>query len=161
MQCFVTGLVQGSNSPIVAMYEESTQVPADAHTAPVGGQVPVLLRGIDHQYIQAAFPYSWLLDTWRNDYGTVVDAEAQRRIELVYPAAMQSASALLRQNDIMSYGTDVANWPSDQQAKNTEMLRGTSYITSVNAAAATIKASAPNNPCDDTLWPASIPPISL
>jgi hypothetical protein len=160
MQVFVKTLVQNGDSPIVALYEEGVTLPSGAHSTSPDGTVPIYMRGIDQQYINAG-PPMMLLQNWRDQFNSVVDSEATRRINDVFPAQMQASASLLRQNDIISYGSDVTTWPPDQQDKNTEIQRGTDYITAVNAAAATVKTNAPVNPCDDQYWPAPITPISL
>jgi hypothetical protein len=160
MKVFVKTLVQNGDSPVVAIYDENASLPASAHTSSPDGTVPILMQGIDQQYISAG-PPMMLLQNWRDQFDVVVDNEANRRINVAFPAEMQASASLLRQNDIISYGSDVTNWPPDQQNKNTEIQRGTDYITAVNAAAATVKTNAPVNPCDDQYWPAPITPISL
>jgi hypothetical protein len=159
MQVFVTMLVQNGDSPLLAVYDEGVSLPPNAHSTSPDGTVPIYMRGIDQQYIGG--PPMVLLQNWRNQFNDVVDSEATRRINVAFPSTMQASASLLRQNNIISYGSDVANWPADQQTKNTEIQRGTDYITAVNAAADTVKTSAPNNPCDDQFWPAPIAPISL
>jgi hypothetical protein len=160
MQVFVRTIVQNGDSPIIALYEEGVALPADAHKTSPDGTIPVYMRGIDQQYINAG-PPMMLLQNWRDQLNTVVDSEATRRINDVFPSTMQASASLLRQNDILSYGSDVTTWPPDQQDKNTEIQRGTDYITAVNSAADTVKTNAPTNPCDDQYWPAPITPISL
>jgi hypothetical protein len=98
---------------------------------------------------------------WYSDYSTVVNAEATMRINVAFPATMQSSAALLRQNLFMTDGMDPTAWPPDDQNKNNEIQRGTDYITAVNAAATTIIANAPANPCDPALWPTPIDPIQI
>jgi hypothetical protein len=152
MQIIVRSLAPNTDVPILSTYDDDVVV--DMTTQPQGA---FSVRGIPSKYVQGRT----LTQDWYNDYSTVVNAEAAIRIDVAFPASMQSSAALLRQNLFITDGMDPSTWPPDDQAKNAEIQRGTDYITAVNAAATAIIASAPSNPCDDSLWPTPITPINL
>lgn len=156
MQVLVRSLTNGQDVPVLSVYDDNAPE-IDMATQPTGA---FFLRGIDPKYVTGSGPMI-LHKEWRNDFTTVVNAEAGIRINECFPASMQSSAALVRQNYIMTYGSDISAWPPDAVTKNQEIQRGTDYITSVNAAATAIISSAPDNPCDDSLWPTPITPISL
>ena len=155
MQVIVRSLPSGQDVPVLSVYDDGTVI--DMSTQPSGS---FFVRGIPSKYVTGTGPMI-LSANWRNDYTTVVNAEGAKRINDVFPTSMQMQASLQRQEMILSYGSDATAWPPDAQTKNQEIQRGTDYITTVNAAATSIIANAPDNPCDDSLWPTPIPPIQL
>ncbi len=155
MQVVVRSLPTDTDVPVLSVYDDDRTL--DMTTQPQGA---FCVRGLSSKYITGSIPITLSKD-WRNDYTSVVNAEAAIRINDVFPASMQSSAALVRQSLIMSDGPDPSSWPQSDQDRNAEIQRGIDFITTVNAAAASIITNAPNNPCDPALWPTPIAPIQL
>jgi len=101
-----------------------------------------------------------LMTGWRTDYVPIVNGEASRRIELVFPAFKQRNATAAIQEWITTYGTTVTTWPAQCQAFKTEADRGWTYIQAVRDVANAF-TSLPVDPTDDALWPPAISPITL
>jgi hypothetical protein len=99
-----------------------------------------------------------LASTWRNDWGPVVNAEANRRIELVFPDYKQRNHTARVQDSITKYGADTSIWPQGEKDFKAESDRGWRYVSDVRAAANSFTAM-PVDPTADSIWPPTITPI--
>jgi hypothetical protein len=106
-------------------------------------------------------PVGFVLATdWRMDYMPIINGEAGRRIDLVFPDYKQRNATAAVQDWITTYGTNVAIWPAQAQAFKTESDRGWTYVQDIRDVANAF-TSLPTDPTNDSLWPPDIPPVSL
>lgn len=102
-----------------------------------------------------------LASSWRTDNsGNLANAEAARRINLVFPDyAQRNASADLT-DSIIKYGPDPATWPSDARDRKQLADQGWSYINSVRQQSNALGQTVQSDITSDTHWPTIIPRIS-
>jgi hypothetical protein len=134
---------------------------------PVTANLPIEFAGLDCTSLIVADNLilndrdnfrSVLVATWRDDYKPVVNAEAARRINLVFPEYKQRNFTAHYQDNITSYGADATVWPPAEQTFKTEYDRGWQYIGDVRAASNAWSAM-PTDPTADAIWPPTITPI--
>lgn len=99
-----------------------------------------------------------LVPQWRDDYKPVINAEANRRINLVFPDYKQRNYTARVQDDITKYGADPVAWPPPEQAFKLESDRGWRYVADIRAAS-NAWTSMPTDPTADSIWPPTITPI--
>lgn len=99
-----------------------------------------------------------LTATWRDNYLPVINAEAFRRIQLVFPQYKQMNYNALYNDYQSQYGTDTTAWPPDTQEFLAEYHRGWQYVADVRSVANSV-AAMPADPTADELWPPVITPI--
>lgn len=100
-----------------------------------------------------------LVPNWRNEYRYVLNNEAFRRIQLVFPEFKQRNYTAKYQDNITQYGTDTSTWPSEQQTFKAEYDRGWKYVSDVRTASNAWTAM-PADPTADSIWPTQISPIA-
>jgi hypothetical protein len=100
-----------------------------------------------------------LIATWRDDYKPVVNAEANRRINLVFPDYKQRNYTARYQDNITSYGADATAWPQPERDFKVEYDRGWKYVADVRGAS-NAWAAMPTDPTADEIWPPTISPIA-
>jgi hypothetical protein len=156
MQVYVvTAQISASqNTPIIATYEDTTTVAAG--TYPSGTR----FWFVDAKYISMDRGMA-LLPAWRDELDGVINGEANFRITAVFPPFTQQNAAIITQTYMMQYGNQIDNWPIDAQNQQKEIDRGWTYVNDVRKTSNDLQNTGPLNPCDDNLWPATIPPISL
>ena len=149
-------LVEGIDNPVrvVAVYGNGMVLTIDSQ-----GSGYTLLRLADNLIIRdPAKLVAVLAPTWRDDYKPVINAEANRRIELVFPSYKQSNYTAQVQNDITKYGTDTTQWPIGEQNFKIEADRGWKYVSDIRTAS-NAWASMPPDPTADSIWPPTITPV--
>lgn len=99
-----------------------------------------------------------LISTWRDDYKPVINWEANRRINLVFPEYKQRNYTAHYQDNITKYGADATSWPAQEQTFKAEYDRGWQYVSDVRAASNAWTAM-PVDPTADPIWPPTISPI--
>ena len=99
-----------------------------------------------------------LKSTWRTDYGPVINAEANRRIELAFPDYKQRNYTARVQDMITTYGADASIWPQAERDFKAEADRGWQYVADVRTASNAWTAM-PVDPTADSIWPPAITPI--
>jgi hypothetical protein len=78
-------LVQAERVSVIAAYSDSSEVPFDFH-----GNKYVLLTVADNLIVKDPdLPIQYLAPNWREDYKTVINAEASRRINQAFPLFKQ------------------------------------------------------------------------
>jgi hypothetical protein len=104
-----------------------------------------------------------LVSTFRNDMAIMVNAEATRRILLVFSEQMQRNSNADINRSTTLYGASPAAWPADAQARKTEGDRGWNYVGAVRQASDALSTQTSlNDPTDDSHWPTAIsPPVYI
>jgi hypothetical protein len=139
---------------VVAAYRNDTVVDWSWH----GSQCTVLTLADDKIKSPAEGEMvSTLISTWRDDYKTVINGEANRRITIAFPIYKQNNyNATYNQNQ-SQHGTDTATWPD--QAFVAEYNRGWKYVGDVRTASNAFTAM-PVDPTDDSIWPPAITPIA-
>jgi hypothetical protein len=100
-----------------------------------------------------------LISTWRDDYKPVVNAEAARRINLVFPEYKQRNYTAKYQDYITTYGADTTAWPQEALDFKVEYDRGWQYVSDVRTASNAWTAM-PTDPTADSIWPPTITPIA-
>jgi hypothetical protein len=135
---------------------------------PVTANLPIEFAGVDCTSLILADNLilndrdnyrSVLVATWRDDYKPVVNAEASRRINLVFPEYKQRNHTARVQDDITKYGADPAAWPQQEQDFKVESDRGWQYVADVRTASNAWTAM-PTDPTADSIWPPTITPIA-
>ena len=150
-------LAEDASNPVrvFAAYPNSVMYPIDFH-----GAQCTLLTVADSLIANDKITFTnSLVPTWRDDYKPVVNAEASRRIELVFPDFKQRNHTARVQEDITRYGPDTAAWPQQEQDFKVESDRGWKYVADIRAASNAWTAM-PVDPTADSIWPPSITPIA-
>ncbi len=104
-----------------------------------------------------------LIPSFRNDMQLIVNAEANRRILLVFSEEQQRNSNADINRSTTLYGATTSAWPSDAQSRLTESNRGWSYVNLVRQASVALGTNLSLvDPTDDSHWPTRItPPIYI
>src|SRR5262245_19576791 len=100
-----------------------------------------------------------LAANWRSNAATIVNAEAYRRIQLVFPGYSQSNANQDQLNSMRKYGHDTSSWPQDAKDRYTAADTGWNYVSAVREASDALAAGMPLDPTDDSHWPTPIPPV--
>lgn len=150
-------LIEDAQNPVRvrASYGNGMVLAVDLH-----GTECTLLRVADNLIVQDRDNFrSILIPTWRDDYKPVVNGEANRRIELVFPDYKQRNHTARVQDDITKYGADATTWPQQEKDFKVESDRGWQYVADVRAASNAWSAM-PTDPTADAIWPPAISPIA-
>jgi hypothetical protein len=170
MQVFVkrndlTATTAPNPFPIVALYSDLPTVPYSAHgdaaevtalyvPSTVVERVTITLPSSD-----VSFTVTALAPAWRDNAAAVVNAEANRRIEDVFPDYKQRNSTAAYQQATQAYGSDPSTWPTEAKAFKTEYDRGWTYVNAVRERTTTLIATMPPDPTADGYWPTRIAPV--
>lgn len=149
-------LIEDAQNPVRvrASYGNGMALPID-----FAGADCTLLSIVDNLIQEDRANYrSILVSTWRDDYKPVVNAEANRRINLVFPEYKQRNYTAHYQDNITSYGADATAWPQPEKDFKIEYDRGWQYISDVRSASNAWTAM-PTDPTADGIWPPTITPI--
>jgi hypothetical protein len=144
-----------ANTPVIATYDDAVNVGPDAHP---NSTLFIFATG-KHLSFESAGQV--LLPSWRDDLDDVIDFEAARRIDIPFAPYKQRNATRKTQEYNAAYGMEQANWPPEAVAGQNEINRGWNYVNQVRSASNNLKNTAPLNPCDDSNWPATIPPITV
>jgi hypothetical protein len=150
-------LVEDAQNPVRvrASYGNAMVFAIDSH-----GPECTLLFLADNLIEQDRINYRTILvSTWRDDYKPVVNAEANRRINIAFPDYKQRNHTARVQDNITKYGPDPAMWPQDEQDFKIESDRGWQYVADVRAASNAWSAM-PTDPTADAIWPPAITPVA-
>lgn len=142
---------------VLASYDEATPVEANAHGM---GVVNFLVLQSAIKSTTDIPPRHYLAEGWRTvDTGLGVNptmrAEAQRRINAVFPLEQRIASVHELLEMFFHWGSDQNQWPQEVKTRRAELERLWHYVGSVNEAAAS-HHTIPNDPTSDALWPTRI-----
>lgn len=150
-------LIEDAQNPVrvVASYGNAMVLAIDFH----GPSCTLLGVADDLVVYQRDNSRNVLASNWRDDYKPVVNAEASRRINLVFPEYKQRNHTARVQDDITKYGADPASWPQQEQDFKIESDRGWQYVSDVRAASNAWSAM-PTDPTADAIWPPAISPIA-
>jgi hypothetical protein len=157
MQVYVTtALISATgDTPVIATYDDTVTV------APGTYANGTRFWFVDSKHITVGAIGMALAVSWRDDLVDVINDEANYRITAVFPPYRQQNAAIITQTYMMEYGNDKSQWPIDAQNQQAEIDRGWTYVNNVRKASGTLYNTGPLNPCDDSLWPANIPAITL
>lgn len=146
-------LTESDTAPVTvfASYPNAMAAPIDFH-----GPDCTLLALAD-SLVAPGIPMT-LKKEWRDDYTPVLQYEAARRINLVFPEYKQRNYTAHYQSNITSYGSDATAWPQPEQDFTAEYDRGWKYVSDVRAASNSWSAM-PTDPTADAIWPPTITPI--
>src|SRR4029453_16900036 len=93
---------------------------------------------------------------WRERLSaTVMQAEADRRINEVFPPSEQLAAMHEALDLALKHGTDVSQWPADARDRKAEIDSNWNYVREVNARAQQYR-TVPFDPTADKNWPTRI-----
>jgi hypothetical protein len=109
--------------------------------------------------VQSGIPSPMMLvGNWREqNKETILRGEAGRRILDVFPEHSQRNASFELQSYILEYGADSSLWPTDEQARKTEIERCVDYIHDVRERCNQyIGSKMPTDPTADENWPARI-----
>lgn len=143
--------------PVIASYSNATVVAADLH----GSQCSVMSIADNLIYKDRTTTRTFLpvlTSNWRDDYTPVLNAEAARRINLVFPDFKQRNYTAHYQDNITQYGADATSWPQQELDFKAEYDRGWQYVTDIRTASNNWTAM-PTDPTADAIWPPTITPI--
>ncbi len=149
--------VENADNPVrvVATYRNDTLVDLSWH----GDQCTVLGGIADNLiYNDRDNQRTILTARWRDDYVPVVNAEAFRRINAVFPQYKQMNYTARHTADVTAYGPDITKWPQGEQDFKAEYDRGWAYVAAVRTVSNSFTAM-PADPTDDSLWPTPISPV--
>lgn len=100
-----------------------------------------------------------LVAHWRDDFKPVLNSEASRRINLVFPEYKQRNYTAHYQDNITTFGSDPSTWPANEQSFKAEYDRGWKYVNDIRTASNAWTAM-PTDPTADSIWPPTITPIA-
>jgi hypothetical protein len=147
--------------PIIAHYPKEPTRARDMH----GAECTVFCvptTAIDETGIRDGVPPT-LRSDWREAMEEIVNTEASRRIEEVFPEYMQRNSNADVTASSLKYGTNVGTWPQDAQDRKAESDRGWQFISTVRQTSDALGLDHTLiDPSDDSHWPtAPDPPIYI
>jgi hypothetical protein len=159
MQVVVRRADLGEQQPVVlAHYPDGTNIRS---TAPYGDGVTTMtvpdtaIEKIEHVGNRLAA-------NWRSFANVVVNAEANRRVQISFPDYMQRNANQDLSNSITSYGADPSNnWPQDALDRKASADAGWNFINAVRQASDAMVGGMPLDPTDDAHWPTQIPPVYI
>jgi hypothetical protein len=167
MQVFVnradlTAIPNPDPFPVVATYADSPWVPINAH-----GDVAtvITLPGTVVQTIKETLAENLVISkrvlnsTWRDNAEGIVNNEAGRRIEDVFPDYKQRNSTATYQQCVTAYGSNTSVWPIEAKTFKDEYDRGWSYVNAVRERTPPLIASMPPDPTANNYWPTRIDPV--
>jgi hypothetical protein len=160
MQVFVPRndlLIEDQDNPVrvTATYAAGMIVPIDFH-----GPQNTLLTVADNLVFNDKDSFrTILIKTWRDDFKPVMNAEAARRINLVFPEYKQRNYTAHYQDNITKFGADANTWPPEEVTFKAEYDRGWKYISDVRTASNAWSAM-PTDPTADSIWPPTITSIA-
>lgn len=162
MQVYVNrqALAGSANIGILASYPDEPLLAIDLH----GSAATRLLFPVGISYPKNEDVGSFELPpNWRVDHKIpIINGEANRRIVIVFPEFKQRNSSVANQERVISYGSDVSQWPDADKTWRAEYERGWTYIRDVRNQSNVLNAAAmPTDPTDDSHWPAMIPPVDV
>jgi hypothetical protein len=142
---------------VVAQYSIDQAMPIDA----MGAEYTRLT--VQDVYVTmnregGGMPQPKLRSDWRDDYKTVLNAEASRRILAAFPTYKQQNYQQAVVEYTNTYGADPSTWPAEAQAVKAEGDRGWRYIKDVRDASNAWTAM-PTDPTADEIWPTVITPV--
>jgi hypothetical protein len=108
-------------------------------------------------------PPPLLVSTWRADnMPMIVNGEANRRIQLVFPDFMQRNANADINRSLTLYGPDSSTWPSDAQDRKAQNDLGWAYVGNVRQTSDALASNLTmTDPTNDTHWPVAPPPIYI
>jgi hypothetical protein len=140
--------------PVLAYYPDASAMAIDTHGA------NATMLSLPTQDLDLSTTPPRLVTGFRNDMASMVNYEAERRIEIPFPAYMQRNCNSDINQSITKYGADPSVWPTDAQQRKTEGDRGWTYVSTVRQTADALSTQTTlTDPTDDSHWPASIPPV--
>jgi hypothetical protein len=140
--------------PVLAYYPDAAALPIDYH----GSDATMLCLPENSVDVSTIPPR--LISGFRNDMEEMVNDEAERRIEIPFPAYMQRNCNSDINASITKYGSDPSTWPTDAQQRKAEGDRGWTYVADVRQTADALSTQTTiSDPTDDSHWPAMISPI--
>lgn len=159
MKVYVRNSDLGSAQPtIVASYSSDANLSPDLH----GDNMRVL--DVPDNMVEGAgagLPMR-LNENWRTAGGpTLVNQEAMRRIEEVFPDYSQRNALAAVTNFMLQYGYDIAQWPADAQAERAKLETGWMFVRQVRERANAMVNDQTANVTDDNQWPTKIDKIEV
>jgi hypothetical protein len=144
--------------PIIASYGNGMVIAITAH----GPDCTVLFIQDDLGLVRddRTAMRQYLRSNWRDSYMPVINAEANRRINLAFPQYKQMNYNATYNGYQTQYGTDSTTWPPGApQDFLAEYNRGWKYVNDVRDASNAWTAM-PVDPTADGIWPPVINPIT-
>lgn len=120
--------------------------------------VPITLPMSSAIVVDNATHQRYLSANWRDNAKGIVNGEAARRINDVFPDYQQRNSTSEMNGYITQYGTDSTQWPAAQQARKAENDRMWTYVEDIRQTSNALVLSMPADPTDDSHWPTRVPP---
>jgi hypothetical protein len=163
MKVFVrTSSLGGGKAPeVIAYYPDDSEVAADAH----GSEMTMLVvpkhvlktaadKSDDMMSPLSSMPtMPKLADDWRETAASVIlQAEAKRRTEDVFPVSEQMSSLRDLLRFTLQYGTDTSKWPTEAKNRKAEIDSLWNYVGEVRERVRAL-SSLPNDPVSDKNWP--------
>jgi hypothetical protein len=143
-----------SNVRIHGWYPDVPTMPSNFHG---DAAVPIFLPA-NAIVVRASDQMRLLVSTWRDSASMIVNGEAGRRINDVFPDYQQRNSNSEMNGYITQYGADSTQWPAAEQARKAENDRMWSYVNDVRQTSDALVLSMPADPTDDSHWPTRVPP---
>jgi hypothetical protein len=102
-----------------------------------------------------------LAANWRSFPNVVVNAEANRRVQLSFPDYMQRNANQDIASSITNHGADTSDWPQDALDRKASADAGWNFVNSVREVSDAMISGMPLDPTDDAHWPTQIPPVYI
>jgi hypothetical protein len=157
MQVFVPrAALVADQVPIIATYPDTPSLAVDFHGS------AATMFSLPPEAIDPNFMPPQLVTNFRDNMLSMCQAEAQRRINLVFPDYMQrNCNADINRSTTL-YGADSSTWPTDAQSRKAENDRGWYYVSQVRQSSDALGAqTATVDPTDNLHWPPDIAPIYI
>jgi hypothetical protein len=102
-----------------------------------------------------------LAANWRSFPNVVVNAEANRRVQISFPDYMQRNANQDQTKSITSHGADTSQWPQDALDRKASADAGWNFVNAVREVSDAMIGGMPLDPTDDAHWPIQIPPVYI
>jgi hypothetical protein len=151
---------------VLAIYNDDPTMPYTAHGDPTVVTVlylpnEAIVREVTELPGGIKIPSTYLAADWRLNAEQIVNEEAGRRIEDVFPDYKQQNSTAGYQQCLTAYGNDPSVWPPEAKTFKDEYDRGWAYINAVRERTPVLIATLPPDPTADSHWPTRIDPVSF
>ena len=155
--------------PVIATYTDFPTLPYSTHDASMSSPSVVTVLYLPNTAVERTeftlpdsditLKQTSLVPSWRDNAPTIINAEANRRIEEVFPDYKQRNSTAAYQIATQSYGNNPTTWPIEAKNFKNEYDRGWAYVNAIREVTVPLTATMPPDPTSDTYWPTRITPI--
>jgi hypothetical protein len=157
MQVIVRRSDLGEQQPLAIGYFADNVIIRDL--ASYGSGLTVLTLPDTASIITSPGEAARLVPNWRSYSATIVNAEANRRIQLSFTDYSQRNANQDVITSITKYGAETTMWPQDAQDRKATADTGWNFVNTIRETSDAMIAGMPLDPTDDGHWPTQIPPV--